>query len=114
MLCTAGHNNSETARYCSTCGVNTFHPGTSSGVVGTTAGYNGFAIASMVLGILWLFWIGSVLALIFGLVAHQQIKVTRQSGKGMATAGVVLGVMGIVFGVLVMIIDFVVATRPYW
>jgi len=107
MLCTAGHNNTERAQYCSTCGVNTFHPG-------TTAGYNGLAIASMVLGILWLFWIGSVLALIFGLVAHQQIKVTRQSGKGMATAGVVLGVMGIVFGVLVTIVDFVVATRPYW
>lgn len=29
---------------------------------------NGLAVASMVLGILWLYWIGSILALIFGLV----------------------------------------------
>jgi hypothetical protein len=64
VLCPAGHNNTESARYCSTCGVNTFHPG-------TTVGYNGLAIASMVLGILWLYWIGSILALIFGLVARQ-------------------------------------------
>jgi hypothetical protein len=32
----------------------------------------------------------------------------------MATAGVLLGVMGIVFGILVMILDFALATEPYW
>ena len=34
---------------------------------------NGLAIASMVLGILWLWWIGSILALVFGYVAKGQI-----------------------------------------
>jgi Domain of unknown function (DUF4190) len=58
---------------------------------------NGLAIASMVLGILWLYWIGSVLALIFGYVARGQIKRSegRESGGGMAVAGIVLGWIGV-------------------
>jgi hypothetical protein len=34
---------------------------------------NGLAIAGLVLGILWFYWIGSVLALIFGYVSKGQI-----------------------------------------
>lgn len=51
----------------------------------------------MVLGILWLYWIGSILALIFGYVAKSQIAASggRQGGRGMATAGIVLGWVGI-------------------
>jgi Domain of unknown function (DUF4190) len=56
---------------------------------------NGMAIASMVLGILWLYWIGSILALIFGFVARRQIKQRNESGDGMAIAGIVLGFVGI-------------------
>ncbi|MGY1637052.1 DUF4190 domain-containing protein [Geodermatophilus sp. SYSU D00742] len=56
---------------------------------------NGLAIASMVLGILWLYWIGSVLALVFGYVAKSQIRERREGGAGMATAGIVLGWVGI-------------------
>lgn len=58
---------------------------------------NGLAIASMVLGILWIYWIGSILALIFGYIAKQQIRQTggRQAGLGMATAGIILGWIGI-------------------
>lgn len=58
-------------------------------------GVNGLAIASMVLGIVWLYWIGSVLAVIFGHVALTQLKSSQQSGKGMAIAGLVLGYLGI-------------------
>lgn len=65
-------------------------------VVGPPApGTNGLAIASMVLGILWIYWIGSILAVIFGHVALSQIKRTRAGGKGMAIAGLVLGYLGI-------------------
>ncbi len=67
-------------------------------------GTNGFAIASMVLGILWVWWIGSVLALVFGYVAKSQIRQTGQSGSGMATAGIVLGWIGV--GFLALIIAF--------
>jgi hypothetical protein len=56
---------------------------------------NGMAIASMVLGILWLYWIGSVLALVFGYVAKSQIRERGEGGDGMATAGIVLGWIGV-------------------
>src|ERR1700759_4431529 len=49
---------------------------------------NGFAIASMVLGILWIYWVGSVLALVFGYIARSQIKQRGDSGDGMAIAGI--------------------------
>ncbi|MCP2340523.1 DUF4190 domain-containing protein [Actinomadura rupiterrae] len=54
---------------------------------------NGMATASMVLGLVGIFFCGftSVLAIIFGHVAHGQIKRTGEGGSGMATAGLVLG-----------------------
>ncbi|MEI4271592.1 DUF4190 domain-containing protein [Klenkia sp. LSe6-5] len=58
---------------------------------------NGLAVASMVLGILWIYWIGSVLALVFGYVARQQIRQRGESGDGMAIAGIVLGYVGLAF-----------------
>jgi uncharacterized membrane protein len=58
---------------------------------------NGLAIASMVLGILWVWWIGSVFALVLGLIALSQIEASqgRQTGRGMAIAGIVLGLVGV-------------------
>jgi hypothetical protein len=56
---------------------------------------NGLAIASMVLGIVWVYWIGSILALVFGFVARKQIKQRGQKGDGMAIAGIVLGFVGL-------------------
>jgi hypothetical protein len=70
-------------------------------------GTNGLAIASMVLGILWLYWLGSILAVIFGHIALSQIKRTNQGGKGMAVAGLVLGYIGI--AVLAVVIIALVA-----
>jgi hypothetical protein len=61
---------------------------------------NGMAIASMVLGIVWVYWIGSILAIIFGFVALNQIKERNQKGRGMAIAGLILGFIGVGFLVL--------------
>jgi Domain of unknown function (DUF4190)/Domain of unknown function (DUF1707) len=55
---------------------------------------NGFAIASLVLGLFWMWWIGSVLAVVFGHVALRQIARSGQSGRGLAIAGIVLGYIG--------------------
>ena len=59
---------------------------------------NGMALTSMILGILWLYWIGSILALVFGYRARREIRDSdgSQSGDGMATAGIVLGWVGVV------------------
>lgn len=58
---------------------------------------NGMAIASMVLGILWLYGIGSILALVFGYSAKSQIDGSggTQGGRGFAIAGIVLGWVGV-------------------
>ncbi|NEK60631.1 DUF4190 domain-containing protein [Geodermatophilus sabuli] len=64
---------------------------------------NGLAIASMVLGILWLYWIGSILALVFGYVAKNQIRERGDAGGGMATAGIVLGWVGVGVFALVLV-----------
>ena len=73
---------------------------------------NGMAIASLILGILWLWWLGSVLALIFGYVAKGQIDRSggQESGRGMAIAGIVLGWIGV--ATLVLIIVFAVSVSP--
>jgi Domain of unknown function (DUF4190)/Protein of unknown function (DUF2510) len=72
---------------------------------------NGFAIASMVLGIVWIYWIGSVLALVFGYMAKRQIKDSqgREGGDGMATAGIVLGWLGVAALVVVIALAIIVA-----
>jgi len=67
---------------------------------------NGFAVASMVLGILWLYWLGSILALVFGYIALSQIKNSEgtQSGRGMAIAAIVLGYVGVALIALVVVV----------
>ena len=56
---------------------------------------SGLAIASLVLGLLWLFSIGSLLAIVFGSVALYQIRISRGrvAGTGLAIAGLVLGIV---------------------
>jgi hypothetical protein len=63
---------------------------------------SGLAIASLVLGIVWMYWIGSLLAIIFGAVALKQCNRGERSGRGMAIAGLVLGIVGMtILGILI-------------
>ena len=59
------------------------------------ASTNGLAIASLVVGLFWMWWIGSVLAVVFGHVALRQISRTGQAGRGFAIAGLALGYVGL-------------------
>jgi hypothetical protein len=72
---------------------------------------DGLAIASMVLGIVWVFWIGSILAVIFGHVALRRIAREGKAGRGMAIAGLVLGYIGIATLVLVIVANVIVAAN---
>lgn len=58
---------------------------------------NALAVISLVFGILWLFWIGSLVAVITGHMARKEIERSggAQSGDGLAIAGLVLGWIGI-------------------
>lgn len=75
-------------------------------------GNNGQAIASLVLGILWLWGVGSILAIVLGYGAKAQIDRSggTQSGRGLAIAGIVLGWIGVAGTILVLLL-FVAATR---
>jgi uncharacterized membrane protein len=66
---------------------------------------NGLAIASLVLGILWLAWLGSLAGLVLGLFALKQIKNRNQGGRGIAIAGVVLSVLWLLGLVIAIIVD---------
>jgi uncharacterized protein DUF4190 len=70
---------------------------------------NGLAVASLVLGIIWIYWIGSILALIFGYNAKGQIDRSNgmQSGRGLAVAGIVLGWVGVGTLALVLIVALI-------
>lgn len=57
---------------------------------------NGLAIAALILGIVWLGGIGALLAIILGSVALRQIKRSGESGRGLAIAGLTLGIIGFV------------------
>jgi hypothetical protein len=58
---------------------------------------NGLAIASMVLGIVWIGGLGSLLAVILGLGSKRQIRRSNgsETGGGFATAGITLGIVGV-------------------
>lgn len=75
-------------------------------------GANGMAIASMVLGIVWVWWVGSILAFTFGLIALRQIRERNESGRGMAIAGIVLGSIGVGILIVVIVLAAVGATHP--
>jgi hypothetical protein len=68
---------------------------------------NGMAVASMVLGILWLWGIGAILALVFGYSSKSQIDRSggTEAGRGMAVAGIVLGWIGIAGLLLVILVN---------
>lgn len=96
------------ANNCKGCGM----PFTMEGTTLEAAGANnGFAVASLVLGIIGLpaacipFLVPG-LALIFGIIAYNQIRRANADGagggKGMAIAGIVLGVIGCLISVWVL------------
>jgi Domain of unknown function (DUF4190) len=72
---------------------------------------SGMAIASLVLGILWIYWLGSILALVFGYLAKSEIRRSPQrfEGNGLATAGIVLGWVGMGTLVCVILLVFIAA-----
>jgi hypothetical protein len=57
---------------------------------------NGLAVASLISGVVWMAWFGSLLAIVFGHIALEQIKESdgQQSGRGIAIAGLALGYLG--------------------
>jgi len=64
-----------------------------------------FAIASLILSIIWLGGLGSLLGIIFGAVSLSEIRksANRLNGSAMATAGIVIGSVGLLVTILLAI-----------
>ena len=69
---------------------------------------SGKAIASLVLGLVWVYGITSILAIVFGAIARKEIRESNGwvTGGGVATAGLVLGIVGVV-GAIALIVIFI-------
>lgn len=69
----------------------------------------------MVLGIVWVCGLGSLLAIIFGGVAIRRINESNgwRMGKGMAIAGLVLGIIGVVGTSIWWFVAAIVSTSSY-
>lgn len=95
------------ARVCRFCGFDfrtLSMPG--AAVQPATQKTNGLSIASLVLGIVWLYGVGSILALVFGYMAKGQIDRSggQETGRGLAIAGIVLGWIGVGGLILILIV----------
>ena len=63
---------------------------------------NTLAIASLVCAVLGLLCgVGSILGIVLGVVALNQIKQTGEGGRGLAQAGIVVGAIFVVLGIVV-------------
>jgi len=65
---------------------------------------SGWAVASLVLGIVGIFlavtFLPALLAIVFGIIGTNSIKKDYEvTGKGLAIAGIILGAVGIVAGI---------------
>jgi hypothetical protein len=65
----------------------------------------GYPIASLVCAFLC-----SPLGLVFGFIARSQIRQSRQSGDGLALAGIIISAISIVAGVLLFVVGLSVST----
>jgi prepilin-type processing-associated H-X9-DG protein/predicted Zn finger-like uncharacterized protein len=72
---------------------------------------SGLAIASLVLGLFICLPIASLLAIIFGIVALSKTRDPRIGGKGLAIAGLVLGIIGLVLVPTVILLPALNAAR---
>ncbi len=74
---------------------------------------SGLAIASVVVGIVWIFGLGSIAALYLGRRSLREIAASRggQDGRGLAIAGIWIGIAGLLGTAL--LVSFVVASAHH-
>lgn len=89
--------------------------GAGGGMPGATPqGNNGLAIASLVLSIVGICCgIGSIIGIVLGFVALNQIKKTGQSGEGLAKAGIIIGFITLAIGIIFWIISLASGNGSY-
>jgi hypothetical protein len=58
------------------------------------------AIWSLILSILWLGGLGALAGIALGVLARRRITVTGERGAGLATAGIVIGVVSLIIAIV--------------
>lgn len=71
--------------------------------------HDGLAIASLVLSLVWLWGLGSLLAVIFGAISRTEARKAGRQPSALATAGLILGIIGLVAAVIITIAIIVMA-----
>jgi hypothetical protein len=68
---------------------------------------NGLAVASLVTSVLWMWWLGSIVAIVCGHAALRQIAASggRQGGRGLAYAGLAIGYTSVLIAALVFLLS---------
>jgi hypothetical protein len=71
---------------------------------------SGLAIASLVLGIFWVFGLSSIAAIVLGIRAKREIDASGGAlgGRGLAAAGIAIGIAGLASSGL--LVAFVIAS----
>lgn len=108
-----GRDLSPAAIACPNCG----HPGPGAGNVAVVAPSGkrteGFAIASLVCGIVGFFGVpivGSILAIVFASTARKRIaQDANLGGADMARAGMIIGWIGLILGIIIIVLVIVLA-----
>jgi hypothetical protein len=67
---------------------------------------NAYAITSLVLSISWIFFLGSLLGVIFGHLALRRIRESegQETGRGTALVGLVVGYAGLIAGLFLIVL----------
>jgi len=82
---------------------------------GTRAPFDGFAIAALVCAVGGFFLIpviGSILGVIFGIIALQRLRLQGTRGKEMAIAGIIVGALGILLTIAGIVLLFAIVNNP--
>jgi hypothetical protein len=67
-------------------------------------GMSAFAVSSFVLSVVWLYGLGSILAIIFGHISLNHIRKRGERGRGLAIAGLIIGYVGLAGLIAIIII----------
>lgn len=78
-------------------------------------GTNGMAIASLACSVVGAFLcgIGSIVGIVLGVIALNQIKQTGQGGRSLALAGIIVGAVALVAGVIWAFVYFTATKSGY-
>lgn len=85
-------------------------PGVPGGVAAAPR-TNGKAIASLVLSILWFVGVGSIAAIVLGIIARREIRERGERGNGLAVSGIAIGALGILGAVMTLALVAFVASE---